>query len=93
MAENHGIQKYTVAESNNLQLNQKGLDVVAEHNSNTQEPGHGGSWIALQCIAAVVPTGTAYASQFVQLVSTTSNIGDDYYSMLSYSMLGRQPKK
>jgi len=67
---------YTVAESNNLLIGQNGFDVVAEHNTNTQSPDDG-CWIALKCIAAVVPTGTAYSSQFVQLVSAASNIGDN----------------
>jgi len=71
-----GINKYTVAESNNLQLGQNGFDVVAEHDSNTQSPDSG-SWIALQCVGGVVPSGTAFALQFVRLVSAASNIGDD----------------
>ena len=71
-----GMHKYTVAEGVNLQLGQNGLDVVAEHDTNTQSPGSG-SWIALQCVAAVTPGTTAYSAQFVQIVSAASNIGDD----------------
>ena len=74
--EEGGIQKYTVQESYNLSLGQGGFDVVAEHDTNTQAPDSG-CWIALQCVAAVTPGSTAYASQFVQIVSATSNIGDD----------------
>jgi len=71
-----GPSKYTVQESNNLKLGQGGFDVVAEHDSNTQSPASG-SWIALQCVAAVTPGSTAYSAQFVQLVSAASNIGDN----------------
>ena len=71
-----GINGYTVQEGINLQLGQAGFDVVAEHNTNTQSPDSG-NWIALQCIAAVTPGTTAYSSQFVQIVSAASNIGDD----------------
>ena len=72
----NGLHKYTVQEGTNLQLGQAGFDVVAEHDTNTQSPDSG-SWIALQCVAAVTPGSTAYASQFVQIVSAASNIGDN----------------
>ena len=72
----YGIHKFTVAEGVNAQIGQGGFDVVAEHNTNTQSPDSG-QWIALKCIAAVTPGTTAYTSQFVQIVSAASNIGDD----------------
>ena len=71
-----GLQKYTVQEGVNARNGQAGFDVVGEHDTNSQTPGSG-SWVALQCVAAVTPGSTAYSSQFVQIVSASSNIGDD----------------
>ena len=73
----YSINKYTGQEATNLQNAQNGFDVVAEHNTNTQTPDGSDGWIALQCLAAVTPGTTAYASQFVQIVSAESNVGDD----------------
>jgi|TARA_B100000519_G_scaffold76485_1_gene65984 hypothetical protein len=72
-----GPNKYSAQEAANLEIGQAGFDVVAEHDSNSQTPDHSGSWIALQCVAAVTPGSTAYSAQFVQLVSATSNVGDN----------------
>tara|TARA_R100000781_G_scaffold886_4_gene1495 strand:+ start:720 stop:1046 length:327 start_codon:yes stop_codon:yes gene_type:complete len=72
----YGIHKFTVAESVNAKMGQGGFDVVAEHDTNGQRPDSG-DWIALQCVAAVTPGSTAYTAQFVQIVSASSNIGDD----------------
>ena len=48
MAQSKGLHQYTVQEANNAQLGQAGFDIVAEHNSDVQTPGHGGRWVALQ---------------------------------------------
>tara|TARA_R100001594_G_scaffold144174_1_gene192945 strand:- start:36 stop:365 length:330 start_codon:yes stop_codon:yes gene_type:complete len=72
----NGIHRHTVQEGINTRNGQRGFDVVGEHDTNSQTPGEG-SWIALKCVAAVSPGSTAYASQFVQIVSAVSNIGDD----------------
>tara|TARA_Y100001956_G_scaffold7938_1_gene6814 strand:- start:1157 stop:1483 length:327 start_codon:yes stop_codon:yes gene_type:complete len=71
-----GLQKYSVQEGINARNGQAGFDVIGEHDTNSQSPGSG-NWIALQCVAAVTPGSTAYSAQFVQLVSASSNIGDD----------------
>ena len=71
------IHKYTSMESSNLQLFQAGFDVIGEHNSNTQSPESGNVFIALQCVGAVTPGTTSFESQFVQIQSATSQIGDD----------------
>ena len=76
MAVKYGTHKYTVQESSSLQIGQAGFDVVAEHDTNSQEPGHDGQWVALQCVAAITPASTTYALQFVQIVSAVSNTGD-----------------
>ena len=69
------LHKYSAAEAANLQLFQNGVDIVGEHNSNAQTPDEGSYWVALQCVAAVTPGTTAYASQFCQITATV-NIGD-----------------
>jgi hypothetical protein len=71
-----GLQKHTVQEGLNARNGQAGFDVIAEHDTNSQTPG-AGNWIALQCVAAVTPGTTAYSAQFVQIVSASSNVGDD----------------
>ena len=71
------LHKYTIMESSNLQLFQAGFDVIGEHNSNTQSPESGNVFVALQCVGAVTPGTTAFESQFVQIESATSQIGDD----------------
>ena len=84
MAIVYGVHKYNTSEALNLQLGQAGFDVVGEHDSTTQSPpdenGRAGVWIALQCLAAVTPGSTAYASQFCQLTAAC-NEGDDLTSV------------
>ena len=84
MAIVYGVHKYNTSEALILQLGQAGFDVVGEHDSTTQSPpdenGRAGVWIALQCLAAVTPGSTAYASQFCQLTAAC-NEGDDLTSV------------
>ena len=71
-----GLHKYAVQEGTNAQLGQNGFDVIGENASAKQTPGSGTSWIAIQCIAGVVPTTTAYSAQFCA-VKLYTNTGDD----------------
>ena len=74
-----GLQKYTVQEAQNVGLGQVGFDIVAEHNSTVQTPGHGGHWIALQCVAKTAPAAVADtgALLMVRITAGVTNIGDD----------------
>jgi len=74
-----GLQKYTVQEAQNASLGQAGFDVVAEHNSTVQTPGHGGHWVALQCVAKTAPVAVADtgALLMVRITAGVTNIGDD----------------
>tara|TARA_R100001530_G_scaffold48661_1_gene36511 strand:- start:497 stop:823 length:327 start_codon:yes stop_codon:yes gene_type:complete len=77
-----GIQTYRANEALCLLIGQNGFDVVGEHASNTQSPGDDATrWIALQCVAAIVPSSTAFASQFCK-IKINSNIGDSASSFL-----------
>ena len=74
-----GINGYTVQEGINLQLGQAGFDVVSEHDSTVQTPGHGGNWVALQCVAKTAPVGIADAGAIlmVRITAAVTNTGDD----------------
>ena len=77
-----GLQKYTVQEAQNVGLGQAGFDVVAEHNSTVQTPGHGGHWVALQCVAKTAPAvnygaDASTALLMVRITAGVTNIGDD----------------
>ena len=74
-----GLQKYTVQEAQNAGLGQAGFDVVAEHDSTVQTPGHGGHWVALQCVAKTAPAAVADAGALlmVRITAGVTNIGDD----------------
>ena len=74
-----GLQKYSVQEGINARNGQAGFDVVAEHDSTVQTPGHGGHWIALQCVAKTAPLAVADtgALLMVRITAAVSNIGDD----------------
>ena len=77
-----GIQTYRANEALCLLIGQNGFDVVGEHDSTTQSPGDGATrWIALQCVSAIVPSSTAFASQFCK-IKINSNIGDSASSFL-----------
>ena len=80
MAQSKGLHQYTVQEGINAQLGQAGFDVVAEHDSDVQTPGHGGRWVALQCVAKTAPstdyTGTV-AGLMVRITAAVTNTGDD----------------
>lgn len=76
-----GIHKYTVQEGINARNGQAGFDVIPEHDSNVITPGHGGIWIALQCVAKTAPvtdytSGTA-AGLMVRITAAVTNLGDD----------------
>tara|TARA_R100001594_G_scaffold18106_1_gene36261 strand:- start:3075 stop:3356 length:282 start_codon:yes stop_codon:yes gene_type:complete len=66
----NGIHKYTVAESNNLQIGQGGFDLIAQGSSD----GNSGQWVAIYNpdAAAIV-------------IDTTSPVGDSLtnFSLLS----------
>ena len=74
-----GLHQYTVQEGINAQLGQVGFDVVAEHNSTAQTPGHSRRWIALQCVAKTAPVGIAdgAAILMVRITAAVTNVGDD----------------
>ena len=74
-----GLHQYTVQEGINAQLGQAGFDVVAEHNTDVQTPGHGGRWVALQCVAKTAPVAVADAGALlmVRITAAVTNIGDD----------------
>ena len=74
-----GLHQYTVQEATNAQLGQAGFDVVAEHDSDVQTPGHGGRWVALQCVAKTAPVAVADAGALlmVRITAAVTNIGDD----------------
>ena len=72
----YGLHKQSVQEGINARNGQAGLDVIAQHDSDSQTPGKG-NWIALQCVPGAAPGTTAYTAQFIRLVSASSNIGDD----------------
>jgi len=75
----NGLQKYSVQEGINARNGQAGFDVVAEHDSTVQTPGHGGHWVALQCVAKTAPAAVADAGALlmVRITAGVSNIGDD----------------
>jgi len=81
----NGIHKYTVQEGINVRNGQGGFDIVPEHNSTVQTPGHGGIWIALQCVAKTAPSTTrdytsnshAEAALMVRITAAVTNLGDD----------------
>ena len=79
MAQSKGLHQYTVQEGINAQLGQAGFDVVAEHDSDVQTPGHGGRWVALQCVAKTAPVGIADAGAIlmVRITAAVTNEGDD----------------
>ena len=74
-----GLHQYTVQEATNAQLGQAGFDVVAEHDSDVQTPGHGGRWVALQCVAKTAPVAVADAGDLlmVRITAAVTNTGDD----------------
>ena len=74
-----GLHQYTVQEATNAQLGQAGFDVVAEHDSDVQTPGHGGRWVALQCVAKTAPAAVADAGALlmVNITAAVTNVGDD----------------
>ena len=79
MAQSKGLHQYTVQEGINAQLGQAGFDIVPEHNSTVQTPGHGGRWVALQCVAITAPVGIADAGAIlmVRITAAVTNVGDD----------------
>ena len=80
-----GLQQYTVQEGINARNGQAGFDIVPEHNSTVQTPGHGGRWVALQCVAITAPSTTrdytsasdAEAALMVRITAAVTNVGDD----------------
>ena len=79
MAQSKGLHQYTVQEGINAQLGQAGFDVVTEHDSDVQTPGHGGRWVALQCVAKTAPVAVADtgALLMVRITAAVTNTGDD----------------
>ena len=75
------LNKYTVQEANNAKAGQGGFDVVPEHDSTVQTPGHSGHWIALQCVAKTAPvtdyTSASAAGLMVRITAAVTDIGDD----------------
>jgi hypothetical protein len=83
-----GIQTYRANEALCLLIGQNGFDVVGEHASDSQTPGDSATrWIALQCVGAIVPSSTAFASQFCK-IKINSNIGDSATSAFIFMQPG-----
>ena len=85
MAQSKGLHQYTVQEGINARNGQAGFDIVPEHASDVQTPGHGGRWVALQCVAITAPSTTrdytgeteTEAALMVRITAAVTNIGDD----------------